>query len=123
MKLNLRQATIAVGALFTFIGVGWLIDPLRSAAALGMPLLDGAGRSTQIGDFSAFFLTAGITILVGSMPGRSKILLVPGALIGGAAITRTLAWSLHGASFTPVFIAVEAITGLLLLAAAFQLDE
>ena len=37
-------------------GLGWITDPASAAANLGMPLLDDLGRSTQIGDFTAFFI-------------------------------------------------------------------
>jgi len=43
-------------------------------------------------------------------------------LIGGAAITRTLAWLLHGADFAALFIAIEVGTGVLLWRAAGRLD-
>ena len=35
----------------------WQTTPELSANSLGMPLLEGLGRSTQIGDFSAFFFS------------------------------------------------------------------
>lgn len=118
----LDKATRLLGIGFTFLGIGWLVDPARAAAGLGMPLLDGIGRSTQIGDLSTFFLTAGATMLAGARPGYARLLYVPAALVGGAAITRTLAWAMHGAAFAGQFIAVEAVTGALLVAAARTLD-
>jgi hypothetical protein len=122
-RLSLRQVTVLVGVIFTLMGVGWLVDPARSATGLGMPLLDGLARSTQIGDISSFFLTGGITILIGCLRGNARLLYVPAAMIGGAAITRTLAWSLHGASFALLFIVVEVSTGILLISGALTLDE
>ncbi len=118
----LRIATRLAGGVFTLLGVGWLLDPARSAAGLGMPLLDGIARSTQIGDLSTFFLTAGVTMLAGARPGHARLLWVPAGLVGGAAITRTLAWAAHGADFAGTFIAVELVTGALLVAAARTLD-
>jgi hypothetical protein len=47
---------------------------------------------------------------------------VPAALIGGAAVTRTLAWALHGAAFAGLFISIEVAVGLFLLRAAATLD-
>jgi hypothetical protein len=122
MRQALRIAITLIGAGFALQGLGWIADPARAAAGLGMPLLDGLGRSTQAGDFATFFLTAGGTMLVGSRPGRARLLLVPAGLIGGAAITRTLAWALHGAAFAWMFIAVEVCVGALLLAGAASLD-
>ena len=113
-----RLVTRILGGFFTLQGLAWLVDPARVAAGLGMPLLDGLARSTQIGDLSAFFLVAGVTMLIGSRPGRARLLYVPAGLIGGAAITRTVAWALHGADFATLFIAVEVAVGVFLLAAA-----
>ena len=123
MRSPLRIVTTLLGLGFTLSGVGWIVDPARAAARLGMPLLDGLARSTQIGDLSMFFLTAGVTMLAGTRPGRARLLYVPAGLIGGAAVTRTLAWALHGAVFATLFILVEVTTGALLLAAARTLDD
>jgi len=88
-----------------------------------MSLLDGVARSTQIGDLSALFLTAGATILVGALPGRARLLYVPMGLFGVAALARTLAWVLHGAAFAAGFISLELALAALLLVAARQLGE
>ena len=45
-----------VGLIMLVTALGWITDPASAAANLGMPLLDGIGRSTQIGDFTAFFI-------------------------------------------------------------------
>jgi hypothetical protein len=118
MGSALRIATTLAGVFFTLQGVLWILDPARAASGLGMPLLDGLARSTQIGDLGAFFLTAGATMLVGSRPGRARLLYVPAGLLGGAAILRVLAWALHGADFAGAFIAVEVVTAALLTVAA-----
>lgn len=122
MNPRLRLVVTILGVVFALQGVGWLIAPARIAGSLGMPLLDGIGRSTQVGDFASFFLTAGITMLIGTRPGRARVLLFPMALIGGAAVMRTLAWLLQGADFAFVFIAVEVVTGAILYRAAGQAD-
>jgi len=122
MRSPLRTVTMLLGALFVLQGIGWLADPARAAAGLGMPLLDGMARSTQVGDLASFFLVAGVTMLVGSRPGRAALLYVPAGLIGGAAITRTLAWALHGAAFATLFISIEVVIGVVLVNAAKTLD-
>ncbi len=123
MHARLRLAIVLLGAFFTLQGVAWLVDPARVAASLGMPLLDGLARSTQVGDLAAFFLVAGVTMLLGSRDGRSPLLYVPAALIGGAAVTRTLAWAFQGADFAAFFITVEIVVGVTLLIGARRLDE
>jgi len=111
-----------LGAGFVLQGLGWIVAPANAAAGLGMPLLDGLGRSTQVGDFAAFFLTAGVTMLVGSRAGNARLLLVPAGMLGSAAAVRTLAWLVHGASFAALFIAVEVVAGIVLATAALRDD-
>lgn len=123
MPTYLRAATVLLGLVFTGLGVRWLVDPLESARQLEMPLLDGAARSTQIGDLSMFFLVAGVTMLLGQRAGHARLLYVPAALIGGAAIARTIAWWVHGAAFAAAFIAVEVVAGGVLVLAARALDD
>lgn len=119
---RLRLIVTLLGAFFALQGLGFLLTPQRAVESLGMPLLDGVARSTQLGDFAAFFLVAGLGILYGSRPGNARALLFPAALIGGAAVTRTLAWLLQGADFAAMFIVVEVITGAILYRAANTID-
>ena len=123
MHARLRLAIVLLGAFFTLQGIAWLVDPARVAAGLGMPLLDGLARSTQVGDLASFFLVAGVTMLLGSRDGRSQLLYVPAALIGGAAVTRSLAWLWQGADFAAFFIAVEIVVAITLIVGARRLDE
>jgi hypothetical protein len=123
MQRLLRVLTRILGVLFVLQGVLWIVAPARAAAGLGMPLLDGLARSTQIGDFSVFFLIGGGTMLVGSRPGWSRLLLVPAAMVGGAAAMRTLAALLHGADFAATFIAAEITMCALLLVAAHRFRD
>jgi hypothetical protein len=118
----LRIATILMGAGFTLQGLGFLVAPQSAASSLGMPVLDGLGRSTQFGDFASFFLTMGLAILAGMLSGRGAILYFPAALLGGAAFGRTVAWMAHGADFAATFILVEIAACALLLKMAGQLD-
>jgi hypothetical protein len=117
MRAALRIIIVVMGVGFTLQGVGWLVVPDRAAASLGMPVLDGLARSTQFGDFAAFFLTLGLSILLGSRPGQARGLYFPAALLGGAALCRTVAWAVHGAAFATTFVVVEIVASLLLLAA------
>ncbi len=118
MPKVLRILVTVLGVGFLLQGVGWLVAPARAAEGLGMPLLDGLGRSTQVGDFAAFFLAMGGGMLLGTRPGRAGILYGPAVLLGGAALGRIVAWALHGAAFATLFIAVELGASVLLLAAA-----
>ena len=42
--------------LFVTMGLRWLVNPLGIAPDLGLALQSGLGLSSQIGDFSAFFV-------------------------------------------------------------------
>jgi len=114
----LRFVTLALGIGFVLQGLGWIAVPERTAASLGMPLLDGLGRSTQVGDFAAFFLAAGATMLAGSRSGQARLLLVPAGMLASAAVVRTIAWLVHGAAFATAFIVVEVIAATALVVAA-----
>jgi len=122
MRSALRIVTVLMGAGFALQGVGWLVAPERAAATLGMPVLDGLARSTQIGDFAAFFLTLGVSILAGITSGRARLLYFPAALLGSAAFGRVVAWAVHGAAFATTFIVVETVASLILLAAARRVE-
>ena len=99
MRSALRIVTSLMGVGFALQGVGWLVDPERAAATLGMPVLDGLARSTQFGDFAAFFLTLGVSILAAIGLGQSRLLYFPAGLLCSAAFGRFVAWAAHGAAF------------------------
>jgi hypothetical protein len=122
MRTPLRILTALVGAFFAVQGVSWLASPASAAQGLGMPLLEGLGRSTQVGDFAALFLALGATTLAGARPGRARLLLVPAATLSAAALARTLAWAVHGAGFAGAFIGVELACAAILAAASRHLD-
>jgi len=123
MYLFLRIATAVLGVVFTLGGIGWLVDPAGSAAQLGMPLLDGVGRSTQIGDLSAFFVAGGVLMLLGNRLGHGRLLYLPACIIGGAAVGRVIAWAAHGAAFATQFIVVEVVVATILVLTARELDQ
>ena len=111
-----------LGAFFLLQGLMWLVDPSDAAEALGMPLLEGAARSTQIGDLSGFFLCLGGFALYGAIRQRVDFIRCAAFLVGTVAITRTIAWAAHGADFTTQFIVIEVVCGALLLISANRLE-
>ena len=88
---------------------------------MDMELLDGIGRSTQIGDLATFFLALGMMILVGLITSQRRWFHVPALMLLGAAIFRVLAWLLHDAALAGQLIAVELVVACLLLFAASRL--
>lgn len=118
MKKVFRGLAGLVGVFFTFSGVRWLAQPEAAARDLGLPLLDGIARSTQIGDLGAFFFAGGIIILVAVWKQKVELYYAPALLIGTAAVFRILATVLQGADLALPFIIAEAVmTGILVAAA------
>lgn len=108
-------------AVLIFSGIRWLVVPATAAESLGMPLLDGIGRSTQIGDLSAFFIVAGGMGVAGLLRKNRTLLLTPAALVGGAAVFRTVAWAVHGAPFATQLIVAEILMFATFLTARLRL--
>ena len=114
MVTLLRTLTGLSGLGLLVFGLGWWVHPAAAAEMLGATLLDGTGRTAQIGDSGAFFVGAGIMLLWGALRKIPTLLLAGGGLIGLVVPGRVLSASMHGGSQTPDEIIAECI--LLLLA-------
>ncbi len=123
MKKLLTVIVALPGLLFTITGLRWLTDPAGSAAGFGMPVLEGVGLSTQIGDLSAFFLVLGLCILIALITSRRVWYYPAILLLSLTAIGRILAWLLHDATLAVQMIAPEVIISILLLIASRILPE
>lgn len=108
-----------VALLMGVTALGWLIDPAGAAQGLGMPLLEGLGRSTQVGDFTAFFLAITTFCALGIITRQTQWLYSAAMLLGFAAVMRTYAWATHGAEFAAALIATEVIMTALLVTSAW----
>ena len=117
-----RAVAGLIGIFFLINAAGWVMDPLSAAEGLGMPLLDGIGRSTQIGDIGALFLAMGGLAAAGAWRMNSHWIQAAGILLGSAAVMRTLAWVLHDAAFATSFIVIEAVGAALLILAATKVQ-
>ncbi len=62
-----RILACVVALLLGSLALGRLFDPATAAANLGMPLLDGIGRSTQVGDLTALFVSGTALCLIGAI--------------------------------------------------------
>jgi hypothetical protein len=88
-----------------------------------MQLLDGMGRSTQIGDFTSFFFSVGVFCFLGAYFKQSQWLISAAVILGSAAIFRSLAWVLHSADFATNFIVAEVIMTILLVGCAYLFNK
>ena len=123
MKNFLRVLAGFFGAFFLLMGLRWIIDPSSAAASLSMPLLDGAGLSTQIGDVGSFFITIGAMTLIGVIKRKRHWLYAPSMLLLVAALYRVLSTLLHGAAFAFPLIVIEIIVGLFLIFAGSKISK
>jgi hypothetical protein len=123
MKNVLRLIVGFIGLLFLSMGLRWLLAPAGIASELGMPLLEGVGRSTQIGDLSAFFITLGICVLIALSTRNSQWYYPAILLLALTAFGRVIAWLIHDAALPLQVIAPEIIFSVILLIAARILKE
>ena len=69
----------------------WISSPREAAQSLGMKLLEGIGRSTQISDFSSFFLSITVVCALGVYLKQAQWLIAAAIVLGSAALFRSLA--------------------------------
>ena len=122
MKNVLRVIAGLAGTLFFLNGLQWIINPASVADSLGMPLLEGVGLSTQIGDLGSFFITVGAMTLIGAITTTRHWFYAPSMLLLVAALYRTLSTILYGAPFVMSAIVVEISTGLFLIFAGSRIS-
>ena len=122
MKNVLRILAGLIGILFFLNGLQWIISPANVAESLGMPLLEGVGLSTQIGDLGSFFITVGAMTLIGAITTTRHWFYAPSILLLVAALYRTLSTVLYGAPFVMSAILVEVVVGLFLIFAGSKIS-
>lgn len=123
MSKAIRALALLPALAFLFTGLNWLTQPEVAAASLGLPLLDGVARSSQIGDMAAFFLSGSFMIFIGLVTNKRVWLQAPAMVIGLTAICRVLAWLLHDAALPMHLIAPEIVFTLILLLVASKLSK
>ena len=123
MQRLLALIVLLPGLLFLVLGLRWLVDPAGAAPTLGLTLEAGLGLSSQIADLSAFFLVAGLSILIALATRTRSWFFPPVMLLLIAAAGRLVAWLVHGASLATDAITFEIAVALLLLVASRYLPE
>ena len=118
MVTLLRIMTALSGLGLLLVGIIWWLQPATAAEMLGASLLDGTGRSTQIGDSGAFFVGAGGLLALGAIRNQAALLISGGLLVGLVIPGRVLSATTHGGAWTPDEIAGECIILVLALLTA-----
>jgi hypothetical protein len=114
-----RLISGVIGLFMLSSAFRWILDPGTAAAGLAMVLVEGPGdttmgMNTQIGDFTAFFFTAGLMACIGAFKNQHVWLYTTLSLLGSAAIFRIYAGLVHGADFLVKAIAIEIVLSILL---------
>jgi hypothetical protein len=117
--LRVALALPAIGFLVT--GLRFAVAPAGAAKGLEMPLLEGAARSSQIGDVGALFLGMGLMILTALVTRERTWFVAPAILLGLVAVLRLLAWLFHDAALLMNMIVPEIVIASLLLVASSTL--
>ena len=123
MKKVLSVIIALPAVMFIMTGLRWLVDPATAATQFGMPLLDGIGLSTQIGDLAAFFIAGGMFVFIALITSKRSWYYPPIMLVGFTALFRILAWLLHDATLAVQMIVPEIVIVMLLLAASRIIPE
>ncbi len=123
LKRALRIFLVLPAIGFLVTGLRFAVAPAGAAKGLAMPLLDGAARSSQIGDVGALFLGMGLMILTALVTLERTWFVAPAILLLLVAVLRVLAWLFHGAALMMPMIVPEIVIGGLLLLASTKLAE
>ena len=123
-----RVISGVIGLFMLSSAFRWILDPETAAAGLAMVLLEGpgdttTGMNTQIGDFTAFFFTAGLMACIGAYRNQHIWLYTTLSLLGSAAIFRIYAGLVHGADFLIKAIAIEVIVSLFLTLSIYLMKK
>ena len=123
MLTLLRTLTGLAGLGSLIIGAMWWYQPETAAGLLGASLLDGTGRTAQIGDSAAFTIGVGVLLLWGAVRQRAVFILIGGCLVGLVAPGRILSATLHGGAVTTPEVVVECVIFLIALMAWFAINR
>jgi hypothetical protein len=101
----------------------FVVNPEKVTADLGMPLLEGLGRSTQLADLGALFLFGAMLIFYGVWKSEGLYLRLGALLLGLIAVLRVVAWAINGAELATILIITELVLVIWLLVAAVYLGK
>jgi len=123
-----RLISGSIGLVLLSSAFRWILDPETAAAGLAMALVEGPGNTTmgmntQIGDFTAFFFTAGLMACIGAYKNQHIWLYTTLSLLSSAAIFRIYAGFAHGADLLIKAIAIEIVVSLFLCLSIYLMKK
>ena len=118
MKLAYTLSGI-LGLVLAIIALRWILSPEDSANSLGMVLLEGAGRNTQIRDFTALFASTSIFCFISITTRQYQWIFSSGIVFLLIALISVLASQLHDAPLTYSSLIAEIIFAVIAFTSAF----
>lgn len=104
--------------IFLSTGFKWLVNPQSAASSLMMPLLTGAGLSSQIGDIGGLFLGMGLLIMSAVVFKKSDFLLAVATLLSCIVVYRLMGFAIHGATIIIQIVVFESVLAIWFFTAA-----
>ena len=101
----------------------FVVQPEKVTADLGMPLLEGLARSTQLADLGALFTFGAIFVFYGVFKSEGHYLRIGALLLGLIAVLRVIAWAVNGAELAILLIITEVVLVIWLVVAGVYLDK
>ena len=108
-----------LGVVLAIIALRWILSPEDSANSLGMVLLEGAGRNTQIRDFTALFASTSIFCFLSITTRQYQWVFSSGIVFSLIALISVLASQLHDAPLTYSSLIAEIIFAVIAFTSAF----
>jgi hypothetical protein len=108
-----------LGVVLAIIALRWILSPEDSANSLGMVLLEGAGRNTQIRDFTALFASTSIFCFLSITTRQYQWVFSSGIVFSLIALISVLASQLHDAPLTYSSLIAEIIFAVMAFTSAF----
>ena len=108
-----------LGVVLAIIALRWILSPEDSANSLGMVLLEGAGRNTQIRDFTALFASTSIFCFLSITTRQYQWIFSSGIVFSLIALISVLASQLHDAPLTYSSLIAEIIFAVMAFISAF----
>jgi hypothetical protein len=110
MKIIARGLILMLGLFNLVIGLGFLLQPAKLAAAFFLSPIGSQGLATVRADFTGFFIGASLFALYGAWKMRAEALLVPMVMLGLALTGRFVSLALDGIAPTaPAPMVIEVI--------------